>query len=298
MIYVRLAGGLGNQLFQTAAALLLAASEERQIVLVPNGLTKYASVRGLDIARLLDFGKIKQLSIASENSLGAALIDKLRIGRWLPFLSVTDAKFSRLCGDGRSMPSLLFLDGYYQSGWDVKELLRIADIIKAAIPHSGGQEPRDGDVIGVHVRGGDFLNVPLHKVVDEKYYFHAIKDLIEVQGAGRELCCITDDPDYARAVLRYSVARFGLQFSAIERPSSDLLDDFRRLGAFRFCVIGNSTFSFWGYLLGSGPLSARVLVSPKQFTNKRDRDFLLPGEVLLDAKNEWRRTSLAEENGL
>lgn len=294
MIYVRLAGGLGNQLFQTAAALLLTASEERQIVLVPNGLAKYASVRGLDIARLLDLGRIKGLSIASEDSLGVALIDKLRVGRWLPFMSVTDAKFSRLCGSGESIPSVLFLDGYYQSGWDVKELLRIADIIKGAVIRFGGEKPRGGEVIGVHVRGGDFLNVPLHQVVDEKYYFHAIKELIEVHGAGRELCCVTDDPDYAAAVLRYSVTRLGLQFSAMGRSSSDLLDDFHRLGAFQFCVIGNSTFSFWGYLLGSGSPSPRVLVSPKQFTKRRDRDFLLPGEVLLDARNEWRRTSLVD----
>lgn len=59
MIYVRLAGGLGNQLFQLAAALRIRGGNNSvPIVVLTDALTMYDIKRDPDIASLIEFSRL------------------------------------------------------------------------------------------------------------------------------------------------------------------------------------------------------------------------------------------------
>lgn len=268
--YLRLAGGLGNQLYQMAALALVSSKLSLEPLVVVDGLSRYAAVRKPDVFRLLapDWGEA-----ITESRFTALVVDRARIGRWTPMIGVDDHNFWKILGmPSRVLP--LVMDGYFQAGWDLAQLQWALDLLR---PRSLDTRNRhDFGECAVHVRGGDFLKVPHHQVVDHRHYARAI-ELARKEGWSRFLV-VTDDHAYATALMEKIRRQFSDLSWRFAPSSSDALVDFDVLRMAQARIIGNSTFSWWATALDEK--KGRTW-APLKFTLDRDRDFFLPWEVMI-----------------
>ena len=99
MLYVRLAGGLGNQIFQLAAALRLRESKSEKIILYTESLSKYSALRDFELANFFDLPSLG-VFVDDISSIRRFLI-KNRIGR-LPVLGCSDDNYHNTNRENRT----------------------------------------------------------------------------------------------------------------------------------------------------------------------------------------------------
>jgi hypothetical protein len=274
VIVVRLLGGLGNQLFQYAAARRLAMRHGTE-VLLDLGWFGVQQLRSPDIALL---------RIVAREAPGSALLRGVP-PRWTGPGRVTRFRAgvsSRLGGwhlqaerlPGVFDPRLLAapddsqLVGYWQSERyfaDIAPTLRAelvpkaplsdaAAAVKAEITATGG--------VSVHVRRGDFASNPeahrAHGVCPPEYYQAALAHL-DARLGSPPYFVFSDDPAWARETVDHAHARH------VSTASGDLPahEELHLMAACRSHVIANSSFSWWGAWLGDHP--DKLVVAPRKW---------------------------------
>jgi hypothetical protein len=110
----------------------------------------------------------------------------------------------------------------------------------------------------LHVRRGDYLTTPhgLHWLQDEAYYTAALKRFPDTL----RWLVVSDDPAWCRAQPWLS------RYEIVDEP-----DEIAGLALQSLCrggaIIANSTYSWWGAMLGSHTAGARVVYPSKWFKN-------------------------------
>jgi hypothetical protein len=277
MSVLRLAGGLGNQLFQVMAGVLDAHRNNHKVLVLTDALSSYAAARRPDVLRLV---RSKDVVTADEVRIPAVvqwLSLRARAGRWLPGATLNDKNFPGALGATTWASGWRFLDGYFQRGWTqalLDEALSVAQMDPAAIADPGNP-PCD---CVIHVRGGDFLNLSSHAIVDVDYYSRCL-DLAKAEGY-RSFGIVTDDRRYAEQILQALAARHGDLSLFLMPDHGAALADFGTLRAARARIIGNSTFAWW-----ASACDARQTPtwSPDRFVRESLRDFILPYECVVPA---------------
>jgi len=134
------------------------------------------------------------------------------------------------------------------------------------------------DDICVHVRRGDFLsekNVKIYGgICTENYYMNALAGIRESNKTGK-LFVFSDDYEW---ILENS-SKYG--FTYIDRNAIREYRDYFDLilmSKFRYQIISNSTFSWWGAWLCDNP---EQIVAPCRWINIRNMDDIIP--------KEWRK---------
>lgn len=271
MIYVRLAGGLGNQLFQIAAAALWAKSQGTQFSVLTSGLGGYATKRSPDVLRLINPGRMRGVIIDERLNF---IVDKLRVGRWLPLIGKSDKHFPEALAT-KVFFSGAILDGYFQRGWS--DALLFSAMQEMNLQCS--TPPGSGAYCVMHIRGGDFLKHDLHNILSSRYYANAVQ---EANGKGiREFRVITDDPSYSKKIIDEINRDVPGSSYRMNEPSMDPLDDFLMIRNASNRIIGNSTFAWWASALGG---DSSVTWSPDSFLKGSRRDYATPWENILEAK--------------
>lgn len=279
MIHLRLAGGLGNQLFQICAALALRRDGDEQIRLSLHGLGQYKARRAPDSLKLLDLQRLG-INAGPLGPLTRALIESARIGRFIPHIGINDRNFVdalRRRDIGSVCPARV-LDGYFQVPWDWPLFSPLLQKLHGSLVSA--PSPVATLDCAMHVRGGDFIRNPLHDIVDHRFYSEAINHLERLVGAVplRKVQIITDDPPHAR-VLAEQLARTHPHITfSMHQGNPDPLDDFRHIAGARYRIIGNSTFSWWASALDP---SRAPTVSPAVFVRGQPRHLALPWETVL-----------------
>lgn len=277
-IRVRLAGGLGNQLFQLAAATALSMRSDMRVQFLTAGLGNYKTARQPDIIRLVDLDSLNMEHGPSNSLLGWTSVSA-RAGRFLPILGVNDRNFARMLEFHRIGRWPFMLDGYFQHQWRWDQLFPIAMLLREAIVGRWKtvRNP-DADCV-VHVRGGDFLLSPEHQVVGDRYYAEALSVLRERCNVERAII-VTDDALHARRVLECArTAHPEIEFRFADR-ASDPLEDFATLVRGPRRIIGNSTFSWWASTFDP---QQGMTVSPNRFVRDQPRHAVAPWELTLSA---------------
>lgn len=270
-VYVRLAGGLGNQLFQMAALSLLSRRFNLQPFVNVDALSGYAQARQPEVFKLLSQDWVKSVD---KSSLSNLAVNGLRLGRWLPLLGVGDQNFWRTLERGVVYPFFL-LDGYFQTGWNYEHFCEARDIM---MPFAGSRyrvrERISSDECAIHIRGGDFLKVPHHQVIDHGFYVEAVRSARAV--GWRKFLVVTDDRNHAATMMNLVSSHIaGFEWRMADE-SDDAMSDFELLRIASARIIGNSTFSWWATALDD---NRGQTWAPVKFTRDRDRDFFLPWEV-------------------
>ena len=291
MIYLRLAGGLGNQIFQLCAALALQHDAKEPIILGSQALKHYDSVRDLELRKF--FRLPPEITNESESGAFGSLqrvLNRSRAGRWLPFAGVNDRNFRRVQLANDACLRFRYLDGYFQTCWHAPLFERArATLESLLVQHPTQKEAAD---CAVHIRGGDFLLTSHAKIADADFYRRALLLLAQRMSLG-SIDVVTDDLVHAsRLVGHIKVSLPDVQFN-LPTERTNMAQDFERLRCARSRVIGNSTFSWWAAALDS---KRAFTVSPTHWLPEVKKDSLLSWELALSPNVSSTARPLIEEN--
>jgi hypothetical protein len=279
---VLLTGGLGNQLFQTAAAYHIQSLTKRETIMVrdANSYSKYN--HGSRVEKL-----IANLSVEGKEEKANLF---LRLDRRLVRGNQFYADLRRI----QVHPELGFnpeltvkkntneLRGYFQS-YIYAESLRgiyqdsISSYLRSSPLNIDLKVTSTAGPVSLHMRRGDYETLKTtFGVLDFEYYENALEELDAHQEI-KEIWVFSDDVSKASTIL--SRSRF-LKFMNFQIASS--LGEIDSLAAMSLCsrhIIANSTFSWWGAFLTDG--QSKVIAPDKWFRNGDDPYKLIP--------NNWTR---------
>lgn len=265
---VSLTGGLGNQMFQYAAARALCLRESRQLWL-GWGLRRMEKERRfmLDALRLYSLPGVSMLDDEAARWLG---LRDSRWRRWFPCsarleeLREPSFSFTPLVGnvDG------IVLRGFFQS-WrhfsDHRHEIRAE--LQVDAPAIGRNAERLHEIcqtnaVCIHLRRGDYATdaraIAIHGTLGIDYYRAAIEKLGAVTN-GATFYVFSDDPGWARTNLRIDKPTCFIDHNRGDEPWEDL----RLMAACRHFVIANSTLSWWGAWLSN--YSDKRVIAPKRW---------------------------------
>jgi hypothetical protein len=284
MVITRLMGGLGNQMFQYAAARRLALVRR-----VPLKLDVTWFERSPDRAYALSAFNIdaalatpaEVAEIRGPDAGAARLAFRLRrlsrVGyRWHAiherFLSPVDARVLA-AGDWT------YLEGYWQSE---KYFGDVADAIRREFaitwePDARGRALLEqmgmSESVSVHVRRGDYAASVERNVCTPAYYATCVARVAE-RVAAPHLFLFSDDPGWVAANLRFDYPTTIVS----ETPARSDHADMRLMSACRHHILANSSFSWWGAWLN--PRADKLVYAPRRWMNDRrvdDRDVVPEG---------------------
>jgi hypothetical protein len=276
--YVHLTGGLGNQLFQLAAAL---SYRKNSIVVFENNLGSprsnkkgYPDLFDFDLGRI-DFAVNKNgflnksfVSRASNFMLRSGVaprrFEKNRVINFCLLASATlilSINFLRLMqisvGQGLgyfdrkpNRKLSIYQIGYFQSyNWASKPgvfelLMEISPQAPSENFLTSLEEVKSQSPIVVHLRLGDYKNENGFGIPDTKYYVQAVQRL-QSQIPGASIWYFSDEPELAKSYLKDGCPE-GFWFTKELGNSCELLEIMRYGSGY---VIGNSTFSWWSAFL-------------------------------------------------
>ena len=131
MLFSRMVGGLGNQLFQTAALLKYRRNKEKVIISflgeihVPKRENCLKTI--FEVPDWLYFDYSRKLNLLTK--LFARSSAGLRFGSYLPLVGINDRNFYYQKSNFFSK-KFLFFDGYFNQDWDYRELNSLFSILK------------------------------------------------------------------------------------------------------------------------------------------------------------------------
>lgn len=266
LLLVRLAGGLGNQLFQVAAAHLLAQQSYR-IILMNGGLSRYKSPRNFDLDRLLNLAELN-IQIDGGSKLLSIISERLRFGR-LPFVGINDRNIANK--ELLRRRGVFFMDGYFQDFWSDDLIERAFSKLAEYIAFNSVAEDKNTCV--VHIRGGDFLESELYNIVPMSWYVSQASVLVR-NHAVTSFCIISDDLKVANQLSADFSSNF--QLPVFVKVGRHLLDDFHTLRTASSRLIGNSTFALSAAALAG---DSGVTFAHKRFDKHRIRNWRLANEM-------------------
>jgi hypothetical protein len=284
-VVIRLVGGMGNQMFQYAAARAVALRcgsglsldlswfgtvSDRRYALSPFGIH----------ARLLGKTATNALPIRYWKRLARRLIGRVD-DRWRG-LPVFREKHFHFDPAVLNISEPVYLEGYYQSEKyfaDFRGIIasdfRVIDPPSVAA-HKMLEIIASHDAICLHVRRGDYVTNSkanaFHGLCPLEYYRKGLQ--IVSDGLADPHCFVfSDDPEWVRMNLKINLPVTLVDIHGPERAH----DDLRLMASCKHFVIANSSLSWWGAWLGDSP-GKRVVAPLEWFRNTgNDTKDLIPG---------------------
>ena len=269
MVIVRLTGGLGNQMFQYAAARAVADRLGVELLLDTRAFAHTLALRRYT-RRAFALAPFKlRARLANAQELRAWPVWMAEIGLRLPLARPLLPRWhfeSAITYDAavRTLRAPVSLVGYWQSE---RYFIEVADRIRADFtleqPLAGANAEllelaRSGRSVGVHVRRGDFASLDnaarTHGLCSLDYYRRAV----EAVGKRCPHCrflVFSDDPAWARAELPLDATAVFVTGN-LESPECDLA----LMSACTHHIIANSSFSWWAAWLGHS--ADQVVIAP------------------------------------
>ncbi len=310
-LVLHLTGGLGNELFQVAAALYSSKSKQISIEWVLgkprvniSGLPQIECYELPPEINLLHRSKNSWIAAKTLGYLLRSSIDPNWIEGHRSYLSVTKllgsivltTKFRKFraitTGDNVGFFPLKvddrdrYLVGYFQS-FKYLESEAVAGILKNLKAknfenYSGYKElAAIEEPLVVHVRLADYRNEDKFGIPELSYYHKAVTNLWN-SGSYKSIWLFSDEPENALDRIPEELKGFTRSFGDIENCIVKTLE-VMRLG--KGYVIANSSFSWWGARLSIN--SDAVVVAPKPwFSEMKEPDFLIPPKWLRE--EAWR----------
>lgn len=250
MIFSRLHGRLGNQMFQYAAARALAERLGTRVVLddrmaLHKGdgtLLRVFDLPDLAAAPLPPVKHQQPLAYAAWRGLGKR--PRIRREKGLGY----NPDFANWSDDS-------YLHGYWQSE---RYFTEIADRLRRAFVFRTPMSARNAEMaariasgpsVALHVRRGDYVAVNAMALCDQAYYDAALADIRKRMDSDPTVYVFSDDPEWAKANLPLPFDKVVVDFNG---PDADY-EDLRLMTLCQHNIIANSSFSWWAAWLGETP---------------------------------------------
>jgi len=269
-------GGLGNQLFQTAACLKYRNQREKVIISFLGDIHVPKRINCLDSI----FIRPNWLYYDNSNNLnfGTKFIAKtsasLRFGSYLPFISINDRNFGSK-NFRSSTQKILFIDGYFNQKWTFHKIKKAFSQLKLRQIELNKEYLQicNKDVV-IHLRGGDFLKIPNLNICDLEYYKKSISYAISRGYSSFKL--IAEDQIYGEEILK-SIKKIFTDLKIQILNSDSIKNDFNLIRSSKVAILSNSTFSWWASFLST---TKKEFIVPENFSIKEKR-MLLPNETIV-----------------
>jgi hypothetical protein len=283
-IITRLIGGLGNQLFQYAAARAMALKAGASVKL---DLSEFDT----DILRRYELGSYAIAAVpASSDDLAAittpaptGLVSNLKVR--LRGAKQSHYREAHFHFDPNVMRQRLplYMDGYWQSERYFRD---VADTIRRDLTPRDPLEPENAAIaaqinrtnaVSLHVRRGDYVTNAVtnayHGVCSIDYYRAAVA-YITTHAPDPYFFVFSDDLAWARENLVIGHPTTFVEANPPDRGFRDM----QLMSMCRHHVIANSSFSWWGAWLN--PSNDKIIVAPARWfaQDKKNTDDLLPAE--------------------
>ena len=282
-IIVRIKGGLGNQLFQYAAAKYLSLKYDATLSLD----TSWFLFRGLrDTPREfllgkydINFSEIDIFNCPWILFYNNRIFNKIPLNR--KYLIITDDDIDSIEGlfDANKK---IYMDGYWQS----YSLLTDPDynLSESFIPKKLKNKNFDilvdqissTNSVSIHVRRGDYVEsktaARFHGTCSPNYYLNAAQEISKKKS---DLTCFvfSDDINWATNNIDY---KFFKKVIFINREFN--LNPAQEINLMSRCehnIIANSTFSWWGAWLNKNP--NKIVICPAKWTiHQSQKNYLIP----------------------
>ncbi len=276
MIYVRSAGGLGNQLFQLTAALYLKEKVNMPISFYTNHLKNYETPREFLLQEILP--QEFPLQFVKPRLL-VQLILKYRVNKVLPFLFKWSITTKNIASYKKS--NFYVLDDYFQ---DISVFEKELQIVSKYIQQKANSNKKVieicnlhhqfKDSVAIHIRQGDFLNkanATTFYTQSNGYYKSAIASLKNVQN----LFIFSE----TEATFIIDISNYPTQF--VKNFSLTDIEEFLLMSKFSNLIIANSTYSFWAAV----STNKNQIIAPKNwFYNHKQNNVWLKNLQIINFK--------------
>ncbi len=269
-------GGLGNQLFQTAAFLQYRRRKEKVVVSflgdihIPIRENCLNSI--FEIPDWLYFDNSNKISILTK--LFARTSAGLRFGSYLPLVGINDRNFYYEKSNFLNQ-RILFLDGYFNQDWTYSKLNKLFKIFKLKPINLTEQQLKlcNQNVI-IHIRGGDFISIEKLNICKVDYYKNSIK--YALSNGLKNFIVISEDQKYSKEIIKELKKCFAnLQISLLQ--STSIEKDFNIIRSSKLAILSNSTFSWWASFLSK---TKKEFLVPSNFSSNQKR-IILPNETII-----------------
>ena len=286
MVIPHIIGGLGNQMFQYAAARALALRHGAALALETADFSGYALHQGFELDRVFTLDCPIATDADERRVLGWRYPQRVRrmLRRW-PHLQLGQQRlaiephFQYWPGVRRLAPDC-YMTGYWQSEryfLDVEAQIR-ADFAFRQVP--GGLNAELAHAIGgvtavsLHVRRGDYASNPAttaaHGLSSLDYYAAALRH-VEEHVPGAHLFIFSDDIAWVRAHMTLNLPHTFVEHNT----GAESYNDMRLMSLCRHHIIANSSFSWWGAWLNNR--AGKIVVAPRAwFARPVDTSDLIP----------------------
>ena len=272
---ISLMGGLGNQMFQYAAALGLAVKQGRTVKIdssfCEHNKDRPYQLDRLNIPQTLDNGPPFFESLP--RGLMTRIVRKLRqqLGRrerqalYIEPHFHFDPAFFNLSG------SEVLITGYFQSpryfvGAEslLRERFQLTSPFTPTAADWAAKIAQSPCAVSVHLRRGDYCdskNSTIHHLLDRGYYDRAMALMQDLVGDKAEFFFFSDDPDFVTDIFA-DLSRVHIVHSDPTAPWEDLF----LMAKCRHNIIANSSYSWWGAWLNAAQ-DKRVIAPAQWFTS-------------------------------
>jgi len=268
LIFVKLKGGLGNQMFQYAIAKSLSNVKQTDFKLdISEFDTRHASVTPrkyeLDHFNIIEhFATEKEIKKFKQKSLFGFSRYNYYTEKSLDF----DPEVFDLQGE-------IYLDGYWQSEKYFKKIENIIKnefVIKTKLNEQNKNlldQIKKCNSVSIHIRRGDYVTDPdvfkVHGICNIEYYNKCI-DIISQKLSNPNFFVFSDDQNWAKENIAIKFPTVYISHNGLEKGYEDL----RLMSNCKYFIIANSTFSWWGAWLSNNP--DKIVLAPKKWFNKED----------------------------
>lgn len=279
-VEARLQGGLGNQLFQIAAAiqrvgdtsscLRIRATKVHPIALeCLNNLPRTYSV---EVVQLSLRHKLVSLVMTRVSPLPIRIF-YLLLGYRLIFQSAKDAYGPAASDLGKTVGRSLVMQGYFQHhAWHGDSIEKLAKSLRVLLEaHPVFHASKDSTAISL--RRGDY--VPANWALPLQYY----KDSVSYLGEKIKDCLVVGDDSLCSETFTAWLQQRGISASWISAFEDWELHDLAVMAGSRNVVMSNSTFCWWAVMAKQDLELEGVIVAPKPWLPNFQTEGL--------SRNEW-----------
>lgn len=251
MNYVRVLGGLGNQMFQYTFSKYVEMHSNQPCILHMNYFDDVKKVQGAVIRELA--------------------LDKMRTN----YISVNgEAQAVHIVNEGSTLNpevcnNLVYFNGYWQ---DKKYYLAVKDVANKDFEikdeyitdemNNVISEMESSNSVSLHVRRTDYLTENI--VASDTYYAESVKYLERNISENLTFFVFSDDVSYAAGLMK----KIGVRKYHI-MPIRQAYQDMYLMSMAKFSIIANSTFSWWGAVLGEARNHTKLTIAPKVWFKDR-----------------------------